>query len=296
MDVIKLTEAAFAMAIFDFLSKDKKSDARQLTELPVSSIVPNPNQPRKSFDDESIAELAKSIEQVGLIQPLMVRKLDTGYELIAGERRLRAVRSLGMERVSCIVVSGMQDEDSAIMAVIENLQREDLNFFEEAECYKALIDGLDLTQEELAIKLGKSQSFIANKLRVLKLSDDERRAITENGLSERHARAILKLDEPEDRMNIIQQVAEGSLSVKATEELIDKLLNNMFDNKKTGAKPRPMIKRIIRDYRLFVNTMNSACNGLRNAGMQVDVEQIDRDDGVDITIHITKDDLARLRR
>lgn len=286
------------MAIFNFLSKDKdkRSEARQLTELPVASIVPNPNQPRKSFDDESIAELAKSIEQVGLIQPLMVRKLDTGYELIAGERRLRAVRSLGMEKVSCIVVCGMQDEDSAIMAVIENLQRENLDFFEEAECYKALIDGLNLTQEELALRLGKSQSFIANKLRVLKLSNEERAEITKCGLSERHARAILKLDEHDDRMNVIKQASDGALSVKATEELIERLLNNMFDNKKTGAKPRPMIKRIIRDYRLFMNTMNSACNGLRNAGMQVDVEQTDRDNGVDITIHITKDDLAKLRR
>lgn len=286
------------MAIFNFLNKDKekRSEARQLTELPVISIVPNPNQPRKSFDEESIAELAQSIEQVGLIQPLMVRALDTGYELIAGERRLRAVRSLGMEKVSCIVVSDMPDEDSAIMAVIENLQREDLNFFEEAECYKALIEGLSLTQEELALRLGKSQSFIANKLRVLKLSDDERAAITEGGLSERHARAILKLNEHDDRMKVIGQASEGSLSVKATEELIERLLNNMFDNKKTGAKPRPMIKRIIRDYRLFMNTMNTACTGLRNAGMQVDVEQTDRDDGVDITIHITRDDLAKIRR
>ena len=122
------------MAIFDFLSKDKKNDTRKLVELPVASIVPNPNQPRKSFDEDSIAELAKSIEQVGLIQPLMVRMNGQGYELIAGERRLRAVKSLGYETVSCIVCADMKEEDSAIAAVIENLQREDLDFFEEAEC------------------------------------------------------------------------------------------------------------------------------------------------------------------
>ncbi|MDY5798795.1 MAG: ParB/RepB/Spo0J family partition protein [Eubacteriales bacterium] len=283
------------MAIFDFLSKDKKNDTRKLVELPVASIVPNPNQPRKSFDEDSIAELAKSIEQVGLIQPLMVRMNGQGYELIAGERRLRAVKSLGYETVSCIVCADMKEEDSAIAAVIENLQREDLDFFEEAECYRALIDGLDLTQEELAERLGKSQSFIANKLRVLKLSNEEREAVTVSGLSERHARAILRLDGHEDRMQVISKASDETLSVKATEEMVDRLLNSRFDSKQDGAKPRPMLKRIIRDYRLFMSSVNSACAALRNAGMQVEVEQTDRDDGMDVTIHVTKSDLAKLR-
>ncbi len=274
------------MAIFDFKSKEKKTDVRRLMEIPVASIVPNPNQPRKSFDDESIRELAQSIEQVGLIQPLMVRTSSQGYELIAGERRLRAVKSLGRETVSCIVCTDVNVENSAIAAVIENLQREDLNFFEEAECYRALIDGLDLTQEQLAEKLGKSQSFIANKLRVLKLNDEEREAITSNSLTERHARAILKLDDPDERLEIISQIAVDSLSVKATEELIENRLNDRFDSKKDGAKPRPVIKRVIRDYRIFISAINSACEALHNAGAQVKVDRNDRDDGMDITIHI----------
>lgn len=264
------------MALFDFLSRDKKGETRRLAELPVASIAPNPNQPRKSFDGESIAELAKSIEQVGLIQPLMVRVSGQGYELIAGERRLRAVRSLGRETVSCIICTDIKEEDSAIAAVIENLQREDLDFFEEAECYRALIDGLELTQEELAERLGKSQSFIANKLRILRLSDDEREAVTAGGLSERHARAILKLDDHDDRMRVISKVSGDALSVKATEEMVDGLLNSRFDSRQDGAKPRPMLKRIIRDYRIFISSVNSACDALRNAGMQVEVEQADR--------------------
>ena len=145
----------FNMALFDFL-KDKKSGTagaqpaeakRQLVELALDSIVPNPAQPRKTFDDESISELAQSIRQVGLIQPLVVRKNGETYELIAGERRLRALRSLGSEKALCIVDNSAVDADSALMAVVENLQREDLNYFEEAECYKALLDELKLTQE-----------------------------------------------------------------------------------------------------------------------------------------------------
>lgn len=275
------------MAIFDFKGKEKKSDVRKLMEIPVASIVPNPNQPRKSFDEESIRELAQSIEQVGLIQPLMVRTSPQGYELIAGERRLRAVKSLGKETVSCIVCTDVNVENSAIAAVIENLQREDLNFFEEAECYRALIEGLDLTQEQLAEKLGKSQSFIANKLRVLKLNEEERELITANSLTERHARAILKIDESDERLKMISEIAADSLSVKATEELIEKRLNEQFDSQTDGAKPRPIIKRVIRDYRIFISAVNSACEALRNAGAVVDIDRNDRDDGMDVTIHIT---------
>lgn len=277
------------MALFNFIKEKKEDQGRQLTELPVASIVPNPNQPRKTFDDESIAELAQSIQQVGLIQPLVVRRNGDTYELIAGERRLRAVRSLGLERVSCIVDSGMQDSDSALMAVIENLQREDLNYFEEAECYKALLDGLDLTQENLAERLGKSQSFIANKLRMLKLSQPVREAINAYGLSERHARSILKLKDDSDRLDIVVKAGEDGLSVKDTERLVEKRLNALFDGKKEGARPRPVILRMVKDYRMFMNTVNSACDHLRSGGMNVDVEQSDREDGVDIVIHVTSE-------
>lgn len=286
----------FNMALFDFL-KDKKSGTagaqpaeakRQLVELALDSIVPNPAQPRKTFDDESISELAQSIRQVGLIQPLVVRKNGETYKLIAGERRLRALRSLGAEKALCIVDNSAVDADSALMAVVENLQREDLNYFEEAECYKALLDELKLTQEELASRLGKSQSFIANKLRILKLSPEVREAVGLYGLSERHARAVLRLSDDADKLAIIKKAGEDGLSVKDTERLVEKKLNSLFDSKKDGAKPRPVIMRIVKDYRMFMNTVNSACEHLRSGGMNVDVSQSDRADGVDITIHVTQ--------
>lgn len=285
------------MALFDFLNKDNKDkkneSGRQLTELSVSLIVPNPNQPRKTFDDESIAELAQSIKQVGLIQPLVVRKNGDTFELIAGERRLRAVRSLGMEKVPCILDNDMQDDESALMAVIENLQREDLNFFEEAECYKALIEGLSLTQEELALRLGKSQSFIANKLRVLKISPEIREVINSYNLSERHARAVLKLNFDADRLEIIKKAGEENLSVKEVEMLVEKRLNTLYDSKKAGAKPRPVIVRMVKDYRLFMNTLNTACDHLRSGGSDVVVEKNERENGMDITIRITQQEVIR---
>lgn len=284
------------MPLFDFI-KDKKSElGRTLEELPVAVIVPNPAQPRKTFDDESIAELAQSIRQVGLIQPLVVRKNGGIYELISGERRLRAIRSLGIKKVLCIVDRQTQDADSALMAVIENLQREDLNCFEEAECYKALIDELGLTQEELAARIGKSQSFVANKLRLLKLAPEAREAITAGGLSERHARAVLRLDDPDDRMKAIEKAGEGRLSVTETERLVERLLDESYDKKRSGAKPRPVIIRLVKDYRVFMNTINTACDQLRSGGVDVQVEQQDRADGVDIAIRVTKPEAVRRRK
>lgn len=279
------------MAIFNF-KKDSKKDVlgKRLEEVPVEQIVPNPNQPRRIFDDESIAELAASISQVGLIQPLVVRRMADGYELIAGERRLRAVRSLGITSVPCIVDGELCEEDSALMAIIENLQRENLHYFEEAECYSALLSKLNVTQEELAMRLGKSQSFIANKLRMLKFSPEIRQSITDSALSERHARALLRLSNDSDRTEAISRINKDSLSVKESEKLVDNILNNAFDSKRAGAKPRPKIVRIFKDYRLFMNTVNTACNQLRDSGMLVEVEQSDREDGVDIVIKITQND------
>ena len=276
------------MPVFDFIKEKPGERARALMELPVSAIRRNPYQPRATFDEESIAELAQSIRQVGLLQPLLVRKVADGYELVAGERRLRAVASLGMEKVPCIVQQEIVDETSAMMALIENLQREDLHYLEEAQCYQSLIETYRLTQEELAQRLGKSQSSIANKLRLLKLSDEVKTAMTDARLSERHARALLRLPDDKARLDAVDKVAEKGLSVKETENMVEKTLNCAYDEKADGAKPRPVILRIVRDYRLFMNTINSAVNQLREAGMLVEVEQADRPDGVDINIRVTR--------
>ncbi|MEA5059520.1 MAG: ParB/RepB/Spo0J family partition protein, partial [Candidatus Pelethousia sp.] len=173
------------MAIFDFMKETVPITAeadKRLAQIPTRRIVPNPNQPRTTFDEESIAELAQSIRQVGLIQPLVVRRSGDHYELVAGERRLRACKSLGMEEVTCIVQREVQEEASAMMALIENLQREDLYFLEEAQCYYTLLTAYDLTQEELAQRLGKSQSSIANKLRVLRLPPAVKEGMKTQGL------------------------------------------------------------------------------------------------------------------
>ena len=277
------------MPVFDFIrNSDGAKGSKRLVEVNVASIHPNPYQPRATFDEESIAELAQSIQQVGLLQPLLVRKVDDGYELVAGERRLRAVTSLGMEKVACIVQQDIEDESSAMMALIENLQREDLHYLEEAQCYQKLLETYGLTQEELANRLGKSQSSIANKLRLLKLSDEVKAAMTEKRLSERHARALLKLTDDKQRLDAVKRIAEKGLSVKETEQMVEKTLNKAYDEKQDGAKPRPKRMRIVRDYRLFMNTINQAVNQLRESGMTVEVEQSDRADGVDIKISVTR--------
>ena len=277
------------MPVFDFIrNSDGAKGSKRLVEVNVASIHPNPYQPRATFDEESIAELAQSIQQVGLLQPLLVRKVDDGYELVAGERRLRAVTSLGMEKVACIVQQDLEDESSAMMALIENLQREDLHYLEEAQCYQKLLETYGLTQEELANRLGKSQSSIANKLRLLKLSDEVKAAMTEKRLSERHARALLKLTDDKQRLDAVERIAEKGLSVKETEQMVEKTLNKAYDEKQDGAKPRPKLMRIVRDYRLFMNTINQAVNQLRESGMTVEVEQSDRADGVDIKISVTR--------
>ena len=275
------------MPVFDFFKENKMDPNKQLAELPVSAISPNPYQPRTSFDEESIQELAQSISQVGLLQPLLVRRTgkDT-YELVAGERRLRAVTSLGMEKVTCIVQNEIVDETSAVMALIENLQREDLHYLEEAQSYAALLDTYHLTQEELAKKLGKSQSSIANKLRLLKMSDEVKTAMVNAGLTERHARALLKLRDDSARLEAVDRISQKGLSVKETEQYVEKTLDRLYDEKTDGAKPRPMVMRVVRDYRIFMNTVNAAVNQLRESGMSVEVEQTDMPDGVDINIRV----------
>ena len=292
------------MAVFDFLKDKRNEDAglkvpgvsislpgaegKKLMRLPIEEIRPNPYQPRKTFDDESLTELADSIKQVGLIQPLVVRKTPTGYELVAGERRLRACKQLGMAEVNCIVEDAMVEQESAMVALIENLQRENLHYLEEAECYAQLIASYGLTQEELAVRLGKSQSAVANKLRVLRLSPEVKDAMTQARMTERHARALLRLKDDETQLQVIEKVRTKALSVKDTEKLVEKTLNRMFDEKKDGAAPRPKILRYMRDYRLFLNSINAAVKQLSDLGMQVDVEQTDAPDGVDVFIRVRR--------
>ena len=285
------------MAVFDFL-KDKTvkqptpvqepEPERTLLELPTGSIRPNPNQPRKTFHDEALEELAESIKQVGVIQPLVVRSMEDGYELVAGERRLRACKLLGLETVPCLVQREVYEEESAMMALIENLQRENLHYLEEAECYAALLEQYGLTQEELAQRVGKSQSAIANKLRVLRLSPQVKQAMTQARMTERHARTLLRIREEEVQLSIIEKVKQKGLSVKDTEKLVEKTLDKQYDDKTPGAAPRPKMLRYLRDFRLFINTLNTAVKMLEEAGMQVEMQQQELPDGIDVTIRVRK--------
>lgn len=252
---------------------------RQLLLIPEGSIRPNPNQPRKTFDEEGIRELSRSIEQAGLIQPLTVRRVSGGYELIAGERRLRACRLLGMKEIPCIVQQTPQ-EMSAMMALIENIQRRDLHYIEEAECYRALLMRYGMTQEQLAARLGKSQSFIANKVRLLTLSPAVRQAALSGALSERHARALLKLQDEALQLEAIRQINEGGLTVKETERLVERMLQS------SAPKPRQRTLRMLRDYRIFVNTVRQAASLLGQANLTVEIEETEADGGMDMLIRI----------
>lgn len=262
---------------------------RQLESIDVALIAKNTDQPRKTFDEESIEELAASIKEVGLIQPITVRKTgESEYELISGERRLRAVKKLGFSAIDAIVLSGIEDMESAAMALVENLQREDLNFFEEAECYLNMLKTYCMTQDELAKKIGKSQSAIANKLRLLKFSHDMRQAMLDSHLSERHARALLRLNSDSNCMAVIKKINEKSLSVKETERLVDKTLNTILgQNTGTGYK-KTAFAHLYKDYRVFTGTVRSAVSLLRKSGMKVEVEQTENIHGVDILIKITR--------
>ena len=188
-----------------FLNFTKEKQVNKVVEVRAEDILPNPNQPRTDFSDKDIAALSESITQNGILQPLSVRKNGDVYELIAGERRLRAAKMCGLVSVPCIVYD-MTDRSSAILALVENIQRQDLSFFDEAAAIEKLISYYGMTQEEAAAKLGKAQSTIANKLRLLRLTPDERALINKYGLTERHSRALLKLASPEDRIIILEKV------------------------------------------------------------------------------------------
>lgn len=260
---------------------------RVLRRIRISEIVRNPNQPRRYFDPEAIATLAKSIRQYGVLNPLTVRRTaNGGYELVAGERRLRAARVAGLTDVPCLLINA-DGEDSSVIALVENLQRRDLDFFEEANGFKRLIEQFGLTQEEAARKVGKTQSAVANKLRLLRLSQQNMELIRCNNLTERHARALLRLNDEADRINVTNYIIEHELNVSRTEEYIDEFL-------KAKENPQPVVEpesgkhvvRLFKDVRFFLNTLNRAVGVMVDAGIGATVKQQESDDGLTLTICI----------
>lgn len=252
----------------------------KIIEISTSDIVPNPSQPRRHFAMDELTSLAKSISQDGIIQPLTVRKNETGFELVSGERRLRAAKMAGLKNVPCIMINA-DEERSAVLALIENIQRSDLNFFEEASGISKLIKDYKLTQEEIAVRLGLAQSTIANKLRILKLSKEEQQIILKNNLTERHARALLKISDEEQRKAVVVKIAENSWNVETTEKYILTLEREAI--KQDSYRKRAVM---LKDIRLFFNTINKAVNVMKLAGVEAYTQRINHDDYIEYIIKI----------
>ena len=263
-----------------FLSFTKEKQVNKVLEVAIEDILPNPYQPRSDCEQSDISSLAESIAQNGILQPLAVRRIGDKYELIAGERRLRAAKSCEMEVVPCIVYDISQRE-SAILALVENIQREDLSFFDEALAIEKLIKYYGMTQEDAAAKLGKAQSTIANKLRLLRLTDDERKLIVQFELTERHARALLKLGSAEDRLNILEKVVHNKLNVERTEKLIEDYIGSQKE--KNSYKKR---SAVFQNVKIFVNTINKAVQTMQAAGISADSKKIQNENYIEYRVRI----------
>lgn len=262
---------------------NRKNDVQYLN---INEIVPNPFQPRKTFHDEALKELSSSIREFGVIQPLLVRKHADCYELVAGERRLRASKLAELTEVPAIIKE-LNDKEMAELAMIENLQREDLHYLEEAAGFHHLLLNFGFTQDELARRMGKSQSTIANKLRLLKLGESIRDALTEARLTERHARALLKLPEEKKQREALQEIIEKDLNVRDSELLIQEMLDEItreMDQK----KPKQNVVRVVRDVRIFLNTIQHVVGEMKKSGLHVKVKQEQDDEYITVKMIIPK--------
>ena len=252
----------------------------RLLLLPPERIRPNPAQPRRSFDREGLQELAASIAQHGLLQPISVRRQGEVYELISGERRLRAAKLAGLTEIPCLLLT-LDEEQSGILALVENLQRQDLNYWEEAEGIARLMQLCHLRQEEAAAQLSKSPSAVANKLRLLKHSPAVRAALQSHQLSERHARALLRLSDEEEKLRVIELIVKRELTVARTEAYIDQLLTQP----RHSPKPR---KLLLKDLRLFLNSVDRHLETLKQAGIAAGIRREETEQEIVLTIHLPK--------
>ena len=251
--------------------------------LRVEDIRPNPHQPRQTFDDEGLRELASSIRRHGILQPLTVRSAGGGkWELVAGERRLRAAKLAGLEKVPCIRREA-DDRESALLALVENLQRRDLHYLEEAAAIAAYIRQTGITQEEAAAQLGRSPSALANKLRLLRLSPACRELLVKNGLTERHARCLLRLEDEEERLAALRHIADKQLNVAQAEQYIDQRLAQL-----QSTPPKRRRTFILKDVRLFLNSLDRGLRLVREAGVDARTERQETEDAILLTIRIPK--------
>lgn len=270
------------MGVQSLLSRPRLGRAG-IVQLPVGDIDANPNQPRKLFDDERLAELSQSIAEYGVISPLTVRLHYGRYELVSGERRLRAARMAGLKKVPCIILD-VDMEESGLLALVENLQRQDLDFLEEARGIENLMRLYGLSQEECARRLGRSQSAVANKLRLLRLPGDVLDSLREHGLTERHGRALLRLSDDAARRAALEHILAEGLNVAQTDRYIDSLLVPAPE------KPKSARKRsfILKDVRVFLNTVSHSLDVMKKGGIAAGMRQEETEDELIVTISIPK--------
>lgn len=263
--------------VFNFQKTNPKG---KVTNIPINQIVRNHYQPRTEFEYSDLSSLTESIRENGILQPLTVRRLEHGYKLIAGERRLRAAQMASVQEVPCIVLD-ITERSSAILALVENIQRQELSFFDEAKAIENLISCYGLTQEDAAIKLGKAQSTIANKLRLLKLSDEEKEVITKYNLTERHARALLKLSNKTDRLEIIRRIIKYRLNVECTEQAIEEYIKQ--NNLRESYRKR---RKAFKDARIFINSINKTIDTMKATGMSVEADKTQTEEYVEYRVRI----------
>lgn len=258
------------------------SDHDEVKKIPIDKIVPNRFQPRTVFDNEKIEELARTIHIHGIIQPIVIREYENDqFEIIAGERRWRAMKKLEWTEVPAIV-RNLSDTETASVALIENLQREELSPIEEAIAYGKLLELHNLTQEALAQRLGKGQSTVANKLRLLKLPEQVQEAVLNKEITERHARSLIPLKDPEKQVLLLQEIIEKNLNVKQTEDRVVKMLEQK------QVKPKPKRKAFSKDMRIAVNTIRQSLSMVEDSGINLNSEEEEFDEFYQITIKIPK--------
>ncbi len=267
--------------ILNFITE--QSAQPQVIMVPLEKIEANPQQPRKIFKDEGMEELTGSIKEYGVLQPIILKDEKERYTIIAGERRYRAAQLAGLEKIPAIIKT-METKEAALIALVENVQREDLNFLEEARAYKKLMDDFNLTQGEIAEKVNKRQSTISNKIRVLSLPEDIQEQLVDNRLTERHARALLKLKDDEDRKQVMERIVANGLNVKQTEKLIEDVLTK----KEEALRKRRKVNYI--SYKIYLNTIRKAFNQIKEMENNVKMSQEDKGDFLEVKILLPKND------
>lgn len=265
--------------------EESVTKGQAVEEVALAKIEPNPFQPRKVFAPEQLAELAESIKTYGLLQPVLLRRVGEKYQLISGERRYRAGILANLESIPAIVRE-LDDRQAAEMALVENLAREDLNYFEEAQGYLRLIREFTMTQEEIARRMGKSQPTIANKLRLLTLPEEVRAAIDPGRITERHARSLLKLQSPQRQLQVLEKIYNDGLNVRQTDNYIEQLL--FLDAQLKIRNRHNRMNKAFKDMKIFLNTISSVVEEIRRAGLAAEVTEKDYEGYVEVVITLPK--------